>query len=135
VKIILHYSSIVYLNKGQTLYADGFNDQFIYIILFGRIKILDGQTHAKKGQTLNIGWTVGEEILFKPENEHGRIQRTDICRASTEACVLGIVKKNLTKIKQTLQEKGQHDEFMKLEIVLRAWKPSRQKGLALKYNK
>lgn len=42
VKIILHYSSIVYLAKGQTLYAEGFNDQFIYIILFGRIKIMDG---------------------------------------------------------------------------------------------
>ena len=44
VKIVLHNSSIVYLNKGQTLYAEGFNGQFIYIILFGRIKILDGQT-------------------------------------------------------------------------------------------
>jgi hypothetical protein len=42
---------------------------------------------------------VGEEILFKPENEHGRITRTDICKATSEACVLGIEKKNLTKMK------------------------------------
>ena len=62
---------------------------------------------------------MGEEILFKGENENGRIQRTDICKATTEACVLGIEKKNLQKIKQTLQERGQHEEFMKLEIVLR----------------
>ena len=60
---------------------------------------MDGQTNAKKGQTLNIGWTVGEEILFKPENENGRIARTDICKATSEACVLGIEKKNLTKMK------------------------------------
>ena len=41
VKIILNYSSIVYLNKGQTLYAEGFNDQFLYIILFGRLRVID----------------------------------------------------------------------------------------------
>lgn len=33
------------------------------------------------GLTLNIGWTIGEEILFKPENEMGISQRTDVCKA------------------------------------------------------
>ena len=39
VKIILHYSSIVYLNRGQTLFAENFNDQYIYIVLFGRLRL------------------------------------------------------------------------------------------------
>ena len=57
---------------------------------------------AKKGNTLNIGWTIGEEILFKPENEHGKVTRTDLCRAISDACVLGIEKRNLLNIKKTL---------------------------------
>lgn len=43
VKIILHYSSIVYLNRGQTLYAEKFNDQYIYIVLFGRLRLFRPQ--------------------------------------------------------------------------------------------
>jgi len=43
VKIILHYSSIVYLNKAQTLFADGYNDHYIYVVLFGRLKLLRPQ--------------------------------------------------------------------------------------------
>ena len=106
----------MYLNKGQTLYANGFNDQFFYVILFGRIRLYDPETHAKVGKTLNLGWTVGEEILFKSEN--GK-QRSDVCKAVIESCVLGIEKKNLLQIKRVLQEKGRNDEFVKLEVVLR----------------
>ena len=39
VKQILQFGSIVYLNKGQTLYAPGFNDHIFYIVLFGRFKL------------------------------------------------------------------------------------------------
>ena len=68
IKIILHYSSIVYLKKGQTLYSNGFNDNYLYVILFGRIRLYDPETQMKIGKTLNLGWTVGEEILFKSQN-------------------------------------------------------------------
>ena len=89
------------------------------MILFGRLRVIDPNTNQRKGQTLNIGWTVGEEILFKGENEQGIIPRTDICRASTDGCVLGIEKKNLLNIKKVLQDSGASEEFMKLEVVLR----------------
>ena len=111
VKIILHYSSIVYLNKGQTLYAEGFNEQYIYVILFGKLRLYDPKRNdprygnkvpAKKGNTLNIGWTVGEEILFKGENNEGKVLRSDLCRAISDACVLGIEKRNLLNIKKAL---------------------------------
>jgi hypothetical protein len=43
---------------------------------------------------MNIGWTIGEEILFKVGGE--AVKRKEICRATVESCVLGIEKKNLT---------------------------------------
>ena len=102
VKIILHYSSIVYLNKGQTLYGEGFNESYIYIVLFGKLRLIDSASKIKRGNVLNIGWTIGEEILFKPDVDNGRPKRTDLCKATTDACVLGIEKKNLTMIKRSL---------------------------------
>jgi len=80
---------------------------------------MDSVTHTKIGKVMNIGWTVGEEILFKPENEFGKVQRSDMCKAVSESCVLGIQKKNLLIIKKTLYEKGFGEEFNKLEIILR----------------
>ena len=47
VKIILHYSSIVYLQKGQTLYSPGFNDNFVYIVLYGRVRLYNPDTNAR----------------------------------------------------------------------------------------
>ena len=102
VKIILHFSSIVYLNKSQLLYAPGFNDQFIYIVLFGKYKLYNSETRQQRGQTVNIGWTIGEEILFKATTEdeaqqtQSKVGRKEICKAASDGCVLGIEKKNLT---------------------------------------
>ena len=36
-----------------------------------------------------------------------------------ESCVLGIERRSLAGIKRTLVEKGQAEEFVKLEVVLR----------------
>jgi hypothetical protein len=75
---------------------------------------------------LNIGWTSGEEILFKQSSvdKNGgermvRVERTDKCTAMTDSCVLGIEKKSLALIKRSLVERGLADEFVKLEVVLR----------------
>ena len=67
---------------------------------------------------LNLGWTVGEEILFK--NESGKKQkRQDFCRALTDSCVLGIEKNHLMQMKKVLYERGGEEEFNKIGIVLR----------------
>ena len=74
------------------------------------------------GQTLNIGWSIGEEILFKAElNQDGVKQKTrkDICKAVTDSCVLAIKKRNITNIKRALYDKAAHEEYNKFEIVLR----------------
>jgi len=47
------------------------------------------------------------------------VVRNEICKAASDGCVLGIEKKNLTQIKKSLYEKGDQEEFSKLEIVLR----------------
>ena len=68
----------------------------MYIVLFGKLQLTDNETNKQLGSLLNIGWTVGEEILFKNVKKPGqRILRTDICHAVTESCVLGLEKRNL----------------------------------------
>ena len=104
VKTILQYGSIVYLKKGQVLYAPGFNDSIFYIVLFGKCKMM-AENERVIGKPLNIGWTIGEEILYKVENK--TIKRKEICKASVESCVLGVEKKNLTQVKKMLIERGQ----------------------------
>ena len=45
--------------------------------------------------------------------------RSERCRSLDESCVLGIEKRNLAQIKRILVERGQSEEFVKLEVVLR----------------
>jgi len=39
------------------------------VILFGKLRLSHHETDAAIGQPLNIGWTVGEEILFKSDRK------------------------------------------------------------------
>ena len=75
MKTILNFSQIIYLKKGQTLYEQGFNDKYLYVILFGKLQLLDPESDAQIGQALNIGWTVGEEILFKSDKKNNNGMR------------------------------------------------------------
>lgn len=54
----------------------------------------------KLGDTLNIGWTIGEEILF----EKGSKQRKEKCCASEDSCLIGIDRKKLGLCKITLMD-------------------------------
>lgn len=79
LKTLLLESSVIYLSIGQTLYRHGVKDSFVYIILFGRLALsvptnsramtastqnsFDESRHHVIGR-VNIGWTLGEEILF-----------------------------------------------------------------------
>jgi hypothetical protein len=69
---------------------------------------------------LNIGWTIGEECLFQtPQKRSGKAKSEEMCKAVTEACVLALSQTSLSLIKRTLYERGQSEEFVKFEIVLR----------------
>ena len=94
------------------LYAPGFNDSIFYIVLFGKCKMMT-ENERVIGKPLNIGWTIGEEILFKVDSKTPK--RKEVCKAYIESCVLGIEKKNLAQIKKTID----YEEFSKIEIVLR----------------
>lgn len=88
--MLLYYSSVIYLKPKQSLYKIGNTDQFIYFILFGRLKLVN-ENKEKIGDTLNLGWTVGEEVLFENESR----MRQERCIAQDECCLLGVLKKNL----------------------------------------
>ena len=49
------------------LYEPGFNDRYLYVVLFGKLRLSLSETDEPIGKPLNIGWTVGEEILFKSD--------------------------------------------------------------------
>ena len=46
VKTILNFSQIIYLKKGQVLYEQGFNERYLYVILFGRLRLSQHETDA-----------------------------------------------------------------------------------------
>ena len=126
VKTVLQFGSIVYLKKGQVLYAPGFNDSIFYIVLFGKFKLINSKSEKQIGQSMNLGWTIGEEILFKVDTENPldrqtkkKIQRKEVCKSIIDSCVLGVEKKSLTSIKKCLFERQNQEEFSKIEIVLR----------------
>ena len=89
------------------------------MILFGKLRLNDPESGVSIGQPLNIGWTVGEEILFKQDKKANGGMRMEKCKSLCESCVLGIEKRSLAQIKRNLVEKGQAEEFVKLEVVLR----------------
>jgi len=62
--------------------------------------LYDGVSFKKIGCLLNIGWTVGEEILFGPVKTKKRNE--EMCKAVTESCLLAVSKDNLAVIKKTL---------------------------------
>ena len=49
VKTILNFSQIIYLKKGQTLYQQGFNDRYLYVILFGKLRLSHPETDQPLG--------------------------------------------------------------------------------------
>lgn len=125
VKLVLQYSNIIFLNKDQTLFTPGFNDSFFYIVLYGKLRVYRPNVEASStkqlepvGQIINIGWTIGEEILFKTA-EGLKPARRDSCKAKTECCVLAMERRGLSTIKKQLSERTALDEFQKLETVLR----------------
>jgi len=91
LKRLLIESSVVYLMKDQLLYRFGNQDNFVYFVLFGRLSLVvpggrDAlskihankrmnsdilETYSQQSNTflgrVNIGWTIGEEILFSSE--------------------------------------------------------------------
>ena len=98
-------------------------DNFVYFILFGRLclSVPGGESSlvaARQGQVpassprlidkndtvaynpnellgrVNIGWTIGEEILFS--NSKKDTIRHETCWSETDSCLLGIDKYKLT---------------------------------------
>jgi len=64
LKLILVDSSVIYLSPNQVIYRSGANDHLLYIILFGKVSLITRNETLLGGKNLNIGWTLGEEILF-----------------------------------------------------------------------
>jgi hypothetical protein len=131
LKSILSDSSIIYLNKDQVLYRNGSQDNFVYFVLFGKLALLlppagsgvlasqEIAAQANNNQItlgrVNIGWTVGEEVLFDKNLQI----RSEICVATCDSCLLGILKSKLAIIQKSLLDKGNQKDYFTIESVLK----------------
>ena len=117
LKTLLGDSAVISLSANQTLYKSGSSDPNIYIILFGKLVLWrspkyqspsefqvkgDAQSQSSTADQalgkVNVGWTLGEEILF----DRSLQLRAEKCVASTEACLLGIDKHKLAVLQANL---------------------------------
>jgi hypothetical protein len=64
---------------------------------------------------VNIGWTLGEEVLF----DRNLQVRQETCYAETESCLLGINKGKLAVLQKTLLEKGNSKDYFVIESTLK----------------
>lgn len=65
---------------------------------------------------VNIGWTIGEELLF---DNNKKAMRQETCFAETECCLLGINKGKLSILQKQLLDSGNHKDYFVLESVLK----------------
>jgi hypothetical protein len=64
LKHILVDSAVIYLSPSQVIYRSGAHDPLVYLVLFGKVSLRTRNDTQLGGKSLNIGWTLGEEILF-----------------------------------------------------------------------
>jgi hypothetical protein len=64
---------------------------------------------------VNVGWTLGEELLFD-SNKHAK--RQEYCIAENECCLLGINKNKLAMLQKDLLSKSNTRDYYVLESVL-----------------
>ena len=64
---------------------------------------------------VNIGWTIGEEILF----DRNMQIRPESCYAETESCLLGMNKGKLAVMQKQLLEKGNSKDYHVIETILK----------------
>ena len=56
------------------------------------------QDMVKFGETISLGWCLGEEILFKQAEDGKRIRRMETAFALTECCLLQMKKSDLMNL-------------------------------------
>lgn len=116
IQQILLDSSILYVTKGQSLFRAGTNDQLVYFVLFGKFHLeAEHQGQSKVIGKANIGWVLGEEILF----DRNLQARSESCVARVDSCVLGIPKTKLAVIQRNLVASKNTKDYFCLESVLR----------------
>ena len=75
---------------------------------------LSAQTQHLIGR-VNIGWTLGEEILF----DRNLQIRQEMAVAETESCLIGINKSQLAILQKNLLETGNDKDYFVIESILK----------------
>ncbi len=117
--MLLQFSSIIHLEQDQTLFRINDTDTFVYFVLFGKL-ILLGSESEQVGELINVGWTVGEEVIFKQSADaQGFKVRHETCISLNNSCVLGIHKNKIGKMRKLLAEQDWQQDYLTLDVILR----------------
>lgn len=120
VQRLLAASNVLYLQQGQILYRKNVEDPFVYIILFGTLRLADVVNEEELATRhifgkVNIGWTLGEEILF----DRTRQTRAEMVFAEDDCCLLGIEREKLGSVQKEMLAEGRTSEYFVLESTLK----------------
>lgn len=81
---------------------------------------------------VNIGWTLGEEILF----DRNLQIRQEMAVAESESCLIGINKSQLAIMQKNLLEQGNEKDYFVIESILKGnflvkdqWRREHHEGL------
>lgn len=66
---------------------------------------------------VNVGWTLGEEIMFETQKKSSH--RRETCYSDTESCLLGINKNKLSTMQKELLENANQKDYYIFESVLK----------------
>jgi len=88
----------------------------VYIILFGKLLVQSQQgSKVTTYGRINLGWTVGEEILFDRQLQI----RPEQVIAETEACLIAISKTSLSVLQKRLLESNNKKDYYVIESTLK----------------
>lgn len=96
-----------------------------------QITSMSQQTQHLIGR-VNIGWTLGEEILF----DRNLQIRQEMAVAESESCLIGINKSQLAIMQKNLLEQGNEKDYFVIESILKGnflvkdqWRREHHEGL------
>jgi hypothetical protein len=90
----------------------------VYFVLFGRLNlVVPGNRENIELGRVNIGWSIGEEILFEFDKQNN--VRMESCYSETESCLLGINKSKLAMMQKNLLQEGNTKDYYVFESTLK----------------
>ncbi len=128
LKWIVDRAFLLKLKKGQCAYRQGFKAQKkFYFVLYGEFDFeetkklgkinpktkKEATEQVKFGEPVGLGWTIGEEVIFEPEDSNEVLKRYETVVAIRDSCLLQIKLEDFEDMKSSIHRIGAGQSYMK----------------------